>query len=284
MTKYWIKFTFILCLFYGNCFADGTKINREYKTLVITCASGELGAATARLLARDHNLILTGRNLSTLQQLQKELKADHLCRYEICLLDYSSNSSISSFKSYLNQVDSPPLSGLVLITPRPQFYGKELMQEEGTWLAVFRNTFTGPLEALKVVLPNLIQNGKIVVIVGTTSVQFQPEAGPACVIRRMWTTYTKALSHQLGPQGISINTLSPGVVLTNFHQQKIQKKANENELSYDDQMEKDVANIPLRRHTQPQEVAQTIKFLISDDSNFINGVNLIIDGGFTTSY
>lgn len=283
MTKYWIKFTFILYLFYGNCFADGTKVNEEYKTLIITGASGELGAATARLLARDHNLILTGRNLSTLQQLQKELKANHPCHYEICLLDYSSNSSIASFKSYLNQANSP-LSGLVLITPRPQFYGKELLQEEDTWLSVFKNTFTGPIETLKAILPHLIQNGKIVVIAGTTSVQFQPEAGSACVIRRMWTTYTKALSHQFGPKGISINTLSPGVVLTNFHQQRIQKKANENELSYDDQMEQEVANIPLRRHAQSQEVAQTIKFLISEESNFINGINLILDGGFTVSY
>lgn len=283
MTKYWIKFTFILCLFYGNCFADSPKIHEEHKTLIITGASGELGSATARLLARDHNLILTGRNLSTLQQLQKELKADHPCRYEICLLDYSSSSSIANFKNYLNQEVSP-LSGLVLITPRPQFYGKALLQEEDTWSAVFKNTFTGPLEALKVVLPHLSQNGKIVVIAGTTSVQFQPEAGPACVIRRMWTTYTKALSHQLGPQGISINTLSPGVVLTNFHQQRIQKKADENELSYDEQMEQEVAPIPLRRHAKPQEVAQTIKFLISEESNFINGTNLILDGGFTVSY
>lgn len=283
MSKYLIKFTFILCLFSANCFADAAKSNEEHKTLIITCASGELGSATARLLARDYNLILTGRNLSILQQLQKELKADHPCRYEICLLDYSSSKSISNFKSYLNQVDSQ-LSGLVLITPRPQFYGKALLQEEDTWLAVFRNTFTGPVEALKVALPLLTQNGKIVVIAGTTSVQFQPEAGPACVIRRMWTTYTKALSHQLGPQGISINTLSPGVVLTNFHQQRIQKKADENKLSYIDQMEQEVSNIPLRRHAQPQEIAQTIKFLISEESNFINGTNLILDGGFTVSY
>lgn len=283
MAKFWTEFTVALCLCYVNCFADSPKVIEERKTVIITCASGKLGSATAKLLARDYNLILTGRNLSILQQLQKELKTDHPGRYEICLLDYSSSGSIASFKSYLNQAVSS-LSGLVLITPRPQFYGKALLQEEETWLTVFRNTFTGPLEALKVVLPHLSQNGKIVVIAGTTSVQFQPEAGPTCVIRRMWATYTKALSHQLGPQGISINALSPGVVLTSFHQQRIQKKAEENELSYDDQMEQEVANIPLRRHAKPQEVAQTIKFLISEESNFINGINLILDGGSTVSY
>lgn len=84
--------------------------------------------------------------------------------------------------------------------------------------------------------------------------------------------------------GISINALSPGVVLTNFHQERIQNKSHETGLSYEDQMEKEVANIPLRRHAKPQEVAQTIKFLLSEQSDFINGVNLVLDGGFTLSY
>ncbi|MEI8366079.1 MAG: SDR family oxidoreductase, partial [Parachlamydiaceae bacterium] len=60
--------------------------------------------------------------------------------------------------------------------------------------------------------------------------------------------------------------------------------AYENGLSYDDQMENEVAKIPLRRHAKPQEVAQTIKFLITEQSDFIDGINLILDGGFTSSY
>jgi 3-oxoacyl-[acyl-carrier protein] reductase len=100
----------------------------------------------------------------------------------------------------------------------------------------------------------------------------------------MWTTYTKALSHQLGPQGISVNALSPGVVLTNFHQERIQKKAQENGVCYATQMEQEVSNIPLQRHAKPEEVAKTVQFLLSEKSDFITGTNLILDGGFTVSY
>jgi 3-oxoacyl-[acyl-carrier protein] reductase len=177
-----------------------------------------------------------------------------------------------------------PISGLVLITPRPQFYGKAVIQDEDVWLEVIKSTFTGPLEALKVVLPHLGKSSKIVVIAGTTSVQFQANAGSSCVIRRMWTTYTKALSHQLGPQGITMNALSPGVVLTDFHQKRIQKEAQENGLSYEEQMAKEIANIPVGRHAKPEEVGQTIKFLLSKESDFINGTNLVFDGGITVSY
>lgn len=49
-------------------------------------------------------------------------------------------------------------------------------------------------------------------------------------------------------------------------------------------MIKEVANIPLHRHAKPQEVDQSIKFLLSKQSDFINGINLILDGGFTLSY
>lgn len=88
----------------------------------------------------------------------------------------------------------------------------------------------------------------------------------------------------MGPQGISINALSPGIVLTKFHQERIQNKAKEKGLSYQDQMEQEVTNIPLHRHARPEEVAKTIKFLLSEESDFINGVNIILDGGLTVSY
>jgi 3-oxoacyl-[acyl-carrier protein] reductase len=274
---------FIIAMSYGPCFANNPVAKEERKTVIITGASGELGGATARLLAQDYDLILTGRDLARLKKLQEELKTTNSGHYDICSLDFISNSSRESFKNYLNQFHTS-IAGLVLITPRPQFYGKALIEEEKIWLEVFQSTFTGPLEALKIVLPYLCNPSKIVIIAGTTSIQLQPDYGPTCVIRRMWTTYAKALSHQLGPQGISINTLSPGVVLTNFHEERIQKKAHETGLAYEEQMKKEVANIPLRRHAKPQEVAKTIKFLLSDQSDFINGINLLLDGGFTLSY
>ena len=140
------------------------------------------------------------------------------------------------------------------------------------------------MEALKAALPNLSKGSKIVIIAGITSVQFMPEYGPACILRRMWTTYSKALSYELGPLGIHVNVLSPGVILTNFHEVRIANKASEKGCTYEEQMSQEVSSIPLGRHAQPSEIAQTVKFLLSEDSNFITGVNLVIDGGLTKSY
>lgn len=271
-----------LVLIYSRCYYVGA-FAEDVKTIIVTGSSGALGSAAVRLLASDYHLVLTGRDAFKLENLKKELEISYPHRYEICILDYSDKVSIGEFKTYLNNRFSC-VSGMVLITPRPQFYGKGLLQEEDVWFDVFRNTFTGPLEVLKAALSSLLPSGKVVVISGTTSVQFQKEAGSACVIRRMWTTYAKALSHELGFQGLSINVISPGVVLTDFHQKRIQEKAKESAISYKEQMEQEVKVIPLGRYVKPQEVAQAIKFLISETSDFITGVNLVIDGGFTVSY
>lgn len=271
--KFVINFLIVSLLILQTSFAD------ERKTIIITGATGELGLATARLLAVDYNLILTGRNLAKLNEIQQELKTEHN-EVDICTLDFTNPSSIAQFKEHIKS----PISGLVLIGPRPLFHGKELIQDEAVWFQVIRETFTGPIEVLKGVLPHLANPSKIVVIAGTTSVQCQPDMGPSCVIRRMWTTYSKALSSSLGPKGISINCLSPGVVLTQFHQERIANKAALANLSYDEAMREEVKAIPLRRHAKPEEVAKTIRFLISEDSDFITGTNMILDGGYTQSY
>ncbi len=258
------------------CFAE-----QERKTVIVTGASGELGGATARLLAQDYDLILTGRNVTKLKSLADELKSACSGQYEVVTLDYVNKTSRESFKDYLKQKH---VSGLVLIVPRPSFYGAALLQDEKVWEEVFQSAFIGPTEVLKAVLPTMTNPGKIVAIAGNTSAQYQPNCGPSCVLRRMLVTYMKALSFQLGPQGISINTLSPGVMMTSFHEQRIQKKAKESGITYEQQMEKEVANIPLRRHGQPEEVAKTIRFLLSDQSDFVDGVNLVLDGGLTMCY
>ncbi len=263
-------------------FVRGHAEDRQLPTIVVTCATGELGGAIAKKLASDNNLILTGRDVVKLKSLQEELTSQYRGIYEIIELDYANSASLAGFETALASL-SATISGFVLITPRPPF-GSSLLQADKEWIHLFQTTFTGPLEALKQVLPHLTSPGKIAIIGGTTSVQLLPEHGPVCVVRRMWSTYVKALSHQLGPQGICVNMLSPGVVLTNFHAERIAKKADQNQIEYEEQMKQEVANIPLRRHATPLEIAQSVKFLLSSDSDFINGVNVVIDGGLTLSY
>jgi NAD(P)-dependent dehydrogenase (short-subunit alcohol dehydrogenase family) len=247
-------------------------------TIVITCATGEIGSAIARNLAPNHNLILIGRNITKLQAIQGEMHALGKHCYQSMQLDYTDRDRK---KSVCQELADRKLTGLVVITPRPEI---GLLDEEENWLSTLQSCYTGPASVMKAALTNMREGGKVVVISGITSVQLSPAYGGPSVIRRMWTAFTKALSHELGPKGIRINTVSPGTVLTTHHVERITKKARLNNVSYETQLSQEVTETPLRRYAETSDVAKTVRFLLSDDSSHITGQNICVEGGITKVY
>lgn len=83
-------------------------------------------------------------------------------------------------------------------------------------------------------------------------------------------SYARTWTHELAPRGIRINTLSPGPIDTPMFD------------GVSDEMRKSFTDrIPLKRLGLPDEVAKAALFLASDDSSYIAGAELVIDGGMT---
>jgi NAD(P)-dependent dehydrogenase (short-subunit alcohol dehydrogenase family) len=80
---------------------------------------------------------------------------------------------------------------------------------------------------------------------------------------------TVGLSKELGPRGIRVNTVSPGVIHTEFH-------AGSGEPGRADRIG---PNLPLRRAGQPEEIAAAISWLLSDEASFTTGATLRVAGG-----
>lgn len=81
---------------------------------------------------------------------------------------------------------------------------------------------------------------------------------------------TKALALELGPYNILVNSVCPGFTNTDLVKRNPPEK---NALIAKD--------IPLGRFAEPKEIAKLVLFLISNENSYINGQNLVIDGGFT---
>jgi 3-oxoacyl-[acyl-carrier protein] reductase len=82
-------------------------------------------------------------------------------------------------------------------------------------------------------------------------------------------TMTRGLAKELGPKGIRVNALCPGMINTTFH-----------DTFTKDQVRANVAGMtPLRREGVSKEVADTVAYLASDEASFLTGVNLDINGG-----
>lgn len=82
-------------------------------------------------------------------------------------------------------------------------------------------------------------------------------------------TFTRAMAKELGPQGIRVNAVDPGMIATTFHDTFTKPEVRTA-----------VANgTPLRRQGEAKEVADLVAYLASDESSFITGTNIDINGG-----
>ncbi len=86
-------------------------------------------------------------------------------------------------------------------------------------------------------------------------------------------TFTRGLAKELGPQGIRVNALCPGMIATTFHDTFTPDAAREN-----------VANAtPLKRQGRAEEIADAVAYLASAEASFVTGVNFDINGGLAFS-
>ena len=86
-------------------------------------------------------------------------------------------------------------------------------------------------------------------------------------------TFTRAVAKELGPKGIRVNALAPGMIATAFHDKFTPDAAREN-----------VANATaLKRQGRAEETADTVAYLASDDASYITGANIDINGGLAYS-
>ena len=87
------------------------------------------------------------------------------------------------------------------------------------------------------------------------------------------STFTRAMAKELGPKGIRVNAVCPGLIATKFHDDFTKDEVRANVAS----------RTPLRREGSAEEVADLVAYLASDEASFITGNNIDINGGLAFS-
>ncbi len=87
------------------------------------------------------------------------------------------------------------------------------------------------------------------------------------------TTFSRAMAKELGPKGIRVNAVCPGLIGTKFH----------DDFTADEIRAMVAAKTPLRKEGSAQEVADLVAYLASDEASFIAGANIDINGGLAFS-
>jgi len=124
-------------------------------------------------------------------------------------------------------------------------------------------------------LPSLIERrGNIVNVSSVTGLRAFPGVLAYCVSKAALDQLTRCASLELASKGVRVNAVNPGVVVTQIH-----KRGGMNDDAYAAFLEHSKTTHPLGRTGRPEEVADLILFLASDQASWITGATYSIDGG-----
>ncbi|MEM8547249.1 MAG: glucose 1-dehydrogenase [Pseudomonadota bacterium] len=139
---------------------------------------------------------------------------------------------------------------------------------------VMRLNLTSTFLACKAVVPHMRQGSAIINLASQAG---RDGGGPGAIAyatsKGAVMTFTRGLAKELGPNGIRVNSVCPGMISTTFHDRFTKDQVRSNV----------AAGTPLRREGQAGEVADLVTYLASDAASFVAGTNIDINGGLLFS-
>jgi NAD(P)-dependent dehydrogenase (short-subunit alcohol dehydrogenase family) len=237
------------------------------KTLLLTGASRGLGHATVSFFSKKNWKIITCSRESPPDECLRDVNWSHHIT-----ADLTDPNSIDSFIEETNDfLGEEPLHGLV---NNAGWSPKSPMEERlgclngdlDAWRTVFELNFFAPLRLARGFASALTRGkGAIVNITSIAGHAIHPFAGSAYgTSKAALTSLTRELANEFADLGVRVNSVAPGEIETAM-------------LSA--QTEVLIPRIPLHRLGKPKDVASTIYFLCSDDSEYITGTEIFVTGG-----
>ncbi|MFZ6000126.1 MAG: SDR family oxidoreductase, partial [Bacteroidota bacterium] len=107
--------------------------------------------------------------------------------------------------------------------------------------------------------------------------------GVSNTIRGAVANWAKTLSVEVAPFGITVNNVLPGASMTSRLESLIKNRAKKSGKTQDEVKKEMIAEIPAGRISDPSEVAAAVAFLATPAAGYINGINVPVDGGRTSS-
>ncbi|CAO4155112.1 3-alpha-(or 20-beta)-hydroxysteroid dehydrogenase [Methylorubrum aminovorans] len=153
------------------------------------------------------------------------------------------------------------------------------------WLSELNLNLLATVRLDRLLIPQMVERGAgaVVHVTSIQSVLPLPEATTAyAAAKAALRTYSKAISRELGPQGVRVNVVSPGWIMTEGTDVFLKRIQAANGGTVEDARQLVLASlggIPLGRGAEPFEVADLIAYLASDRAASIHGAEFVIDGG-----
>lgn len=250
----------------------------------IVCGSTQgIGKAIAielALLGADITLI--ARNEARLKATLLELSSLHEQLHEYLVADFNFPEQL---KSAIHGYSKNTVVHILINNTGGPPAGKAIEAKAEEFLSAFSAHLLCNQILVQALLPGMKKAGfGRVINVISTSVKIPIHGlGVSNTIRGAVANWSKTLSVELAPYGITVNNVLPGATLTGRLEEVIKMKAEKTGLSFDDVKQEMIREIPAGRLSEPHEIAAAAAFLASPAAGYINGINIPVDGGRTGS-
>ena len=255
------------------------NIDLSNKTALVCGASQGIGKACAiELSLLNANVVIMARNEANLKQTLSELKGtgkhsfivadvEKLDDLENTINEYLKNNTINIL---VNNTGGPPAGPI-----------SEAKPEE--FVKAFSNHLLCNHLITGLVIPGMKASkyGRVINIISTSVKIPLKGLGVSNTIRAAVGNWSKTLSNELAPFGITVNNVLPGATFTGRLSSIIENKAQKTSHSVDSVTEEMMNEIPMKRFAEPSEIAAAVAFFASPASSYITGTNMPVDGGRT---
>lgn len=242
--------------------------NDQRKTLVLTGASRGIGHATVKRFSSAGWRVITCSRHAFPEDCPWEAgPEDHM---QIDLSDVNAlPRQVDVLRAKLNGAGLNALVNNAAISPKEPAGNRldSISTEMHDWRHVFQVNFFAPIMLARGLFKQLAKtHGTVVNVTSIAGGRVHPFAGTAyATSKAALASLTREMAADFGPYGIRVNAIAPGEIKTSILSPETEKKL--------------LPEIPMRRLGTPEEVAKTIYFLCSEQSSYVNGAEIHINGG-----
>ena len=241
------------------------------KTAVITGGNSGIGyAAAKKFKANGANVIITGRSAERVQVAANELGVKGIVA-DVAKLS-ALDDLVGQVKNEFGQLDILFVNAGIFV-PAPIGQNSEEMFD--TQMGI---NFKGAVFTIEKFLPVLKDGASIINLSSINAYTGMPNTAIYAASKAAMNSYTRTAATELAPRNIRINSVNPGLISTPIHGKTGMPEADLNDFAAAMQN-----RIPLKRFGQPEEIANLVAFLASDDASFITGSEYNIDGGMNVN-
>lgn len=247
------------------------------KTAIVTGAAGGIGFAVAKLFVRSGcNVLAVDVNESSLRD-QVESSGSNQLSY--CTADVTSTED----NARMVELASERYGGIDILVANAGIEGqiRSIMDyEDEAFDRVMAVNVKGVWNGIRAVVPSMIKRGRgsIVITSSVAGLRGGAMLAPYCTSKHAIIGLMRSAAKEFAGASIRVNTVNPSPVETRM-MRSLEQGMNPQDATA--AKERIASTIPLQRYAEPEEVANLMLFLASDESSFITGAVYAVDGGNT---